>query len=136
MKRPVAALVAVLAATAVGCGASTASSQNFTAAQEDVADVVEDLQTAAQNDEATRICTEIFSTQLSRRLGNRCTATVQTAIDDTDIFEIDAERVRITGERARVRIDAGRDDEQHEELDMVREQRGGWRIAGLGRLVR
>jgi hypothetical protein len=135
MTRPFAALVAVLAATAAGCGAANQPSQDFSAAEEDVAEVVEELQSAAQKDEATRICTEILSTELSRRLGEGCTDTIQTAIDDTDIFELGADSVRITGDRARVRLDVGRDEERQEQLEMVREAQGGWRIDRFGGVV-
>ena len=135
MTRPLLALVAVLAATAAGCGAANQPSQDFSGAEEDVAEVVEELQTAAQKDEATRICTEILSTALSRRLGEGCTDTVQSAIEDTDVFEVGADTVRISGERARVRLDAGRDGERQELLEMVRETRGGWRIDRFGGIV-
>lgn len=132
MKRPVAALIAVLATAAVGCGASNQPSQDLSAAEEDVADVVEDLQSAAQQDESTRICTEILSSALSRRLGEGCTDTIQTALDDTDVFEVDADQVRITGDRARVRADLGRDGERQAVIELVRERQGGWRIDSFG----
>ena len=136
MTRPLTALLAVLAAlAAAGCGATNTASQDFTGAEEDVAEVVEELQAAAQEDEATRICTEILSSELADRLGERCTDTVQTAIDDTDIFEIGADTVRIEGDRATVRIDAGRDGERQERLRLVRETRGGWRIDEFGGVV-
>ena len=135
MTRPLAALLAVLAATAAGCGTTSSPSQDFSAAQEDVAQVVEDLQVASREDQATRICTEILSTALSRRLGAGCTDTVQSALDDADVFELSADSVRIQGDHARVRIEAGRDGEQQELLEMVRQRRGGWRIDSFGGIV-
>ena len=136
MTRSLPALVAVLAATAAGCGAANQPSQDFSGAEEDVAQVVEEFQAAAQKDEPTRICTDILSTELSRRLGEKCTATVKAALDDADIFAVSADSVRINGDRARVRIDAGNDGERQELLEMVRQDRGGWRIDRFGGEVR
>src|SRR5687768_13047503 len=131
------ALAAVLAATvAAGCGAANQPSQDFTGAEEDVATVVEELESAAQRDEPTRICTEILSTALSRRLGKQCTDTVQAAIDDADIYALSAEDVRIDGTRARVRLEVGSDDERTELVEMVRQTPGGWRIDRFGGTVR
>ena len=129
MTRSLIALFAVLAAaTAAGCGAANQPSKDFTGAEEDVATVVEELERAAQKEEPTRICTEILSTALSRKLGKDCTATVQAAIDDSDINTLAADDVTITGTRARVRLEVGSDDERTELVEMVRQTPGGWRI--------
>ena len=132
MKRPAAALLALLAAVAVGCGATNQPSQDFSAAEEDVADVIEDLQSAAQQDEPSTICTQVLSTALARRLGDRCTETIQSALDDTDVFEVDADRIRITGGRATARVDLGRDGERQATIELVRERQGGWRVDSFG----
>ena len=131
MTRPLAALLALLAATAVGCGAAQSSSQDFSGEEADVAEVVEDLQAAAQEDEPGRICREILSTGLSRQLGDRCGQTVSTAIDDTDTFEVNAKSVRIDGARARVRVETGRDGDREELLELVR-QGNDWRVDRFG----
>jgi hypothetical protein len=137
MTRPRIALAAVLAATvAAGCGAGAQPSQDFTGAEEDVAKVVEELESAAQREEPTRICTEILSTALSRDLGKECTATVQTAIDDADIYALSADEVQISGTRARVRVEVGNDGERKEQLELVRQTPGGWRIDSFGGTVR
>jgi hypothetical protein len=129
MTRPIAALFAVLATAAAGCGGTgTTPSQDFSGAEEDVAEVVEELQTAAQEDEPARICRDLFSRALTQQLGGGCARVVGQAIDDSDIFEVTADSVRITGTRARVRVDAGRDGERQELYELVNE-RGDWRIA-------
>ena len=129
MTRLLLALLAVLATTvAAGCGAASEQSTDFTGAEEDVATVVEELERAAQQDEPTRICTEILSTALSRKLGRECTATVQAAIDDADIYALSAQDVQISGSRARVRLEVGTDDEREELVELVRQTQGGWRI--------
>ena len=128
MPRTLAALAALLAVTAVGCAQANQPSEDLSGAEEDVAEVVAELQDAARRSEQTRICTTILSTALARRLGDRCSDVVQTALDDTDIFEISADSVRITGERARVRVDVGTDEERQETFELVRQTPGGWRI--------
>ena len=135
MRRLLTTSAVLLAAVAAGCGAANQPSQQFSGAEEDVAEVVEELEAAAGKEEATKICTEILSTALSRRLGDRCTDTVQTAIDDTDVFALSADSVRIAGDRARVRVEAGSDGERQELLEMVRESRGGWRVDRFGGVV-
>ena len=131
MTRPLAALLAVLAAAAVGCGASQSAGQDFSGEEADVAEVVEELQTAAQDDEPGKICTDILSTGLSRQLGDGCERTVSTALDDSDTFEVNAKSVRIEGERARVRVETGRDGDREELLELVR-QGEDWRVDRFG----
>lgn len=137
MTRPLFALLAVLAATAAaGCGAAAQPSKDFTGDEEDVAQVVEELEAAAQKDEPTRICTEILSTALSRKLGRECTATVEAALDDADIIALAADDVQISGARARVRLDVGTDDERKELIEMVRQTPGGWRVDRFAGVVK
>jgi hypothetical protein len=131
MTRPISALLAVLALALAGCGAGQTPSEDFSGAEADVAEVVEELQQAAQEDEVSRICSDILSAGLARRLGDDCQKTVEAAIDDTDVFEVTAESVRITGDRARVRVETGRDGERKEQLELVREG-GDWRIDRFG----
>jgi hypothetical protein len=134
MPRAITALLAAVVVTGIGCGASSTPSQDFSGAEEDVAEVVEELQTAAQEDEPTRICRVILSRSLQQQLGDGCPRTVESAIDVTDSFEVGADSVRITGTSARVRVDAGRDGEQQELLELVNE-RGDWRINRFGGVV-
>ena len=133
MTRPLAALLAVLAAAAVGCGGAQSSSQDFSGAEADVAEVVEELQTAAAEEETGRICTDILSAGLSRQLGNQGERTVRTAIDDTDTFEVTAKSVRIEGGRARVRVETGRDGDREELVELVRQGKDGASTASAAR---
>src|SRR3712207_1993437 len=117
MTRPLLALLAATAALAVGCGAAQ-TAQDFEGDEADVAEVVEEFQVAAQEEETGRICTRILSTTLSRQLGARCERTVATAIDDSDNYEVVAKSVDISGTRARVRVETGRDGDREELLEM------------------
>jgi hypothetical protein len=136
MRSVSAALLALLATFAIGC---TTSAQNtsgdFKGTEKDVADAVEELQTAAQDDEPERVCRDLLSTRLSRQTGNRCERVIATAFDDADTFDLKVKSIRVTGDRARVRITTGRDNDQDELLEMVRD-RGRWRVDRFGGVVR
>ena len=122
------ALAAVLAATAAGCGTATSSDQDFEGAQADVAQVVEDLEEAATEEEPRRVCTALLATSVSRELGGGCIQAVENAFDDADSVALSVDGVRITGDRAEARIRTGRDEDAEEVLELVRES-GDWRIA-------
>ena len=129
-----AALVAtllVLAAGAAGCGQDTDSAGDFSGAERQVADAVEDLQAAAVDGEEERICRQLLSAELARAAGD-CPRAVEAALDETDTNEITVEEVRVQGRRATVRAKTGTRDEQEETFELVRE-RDAWRFAKLGR---
>ncbi len=135
-RAPLAALL--LAAVAVaGCGASTTSedtSDRFQGQQRLVANTVENLQGAAEDSDQNKICRDIVSRSLNRRLSRQgpCPVTVNAALEDTDSNELDTRSVRISGDRAtaRVRMDLG-DTQRFSNLSFVRE-RNGWRIDSFG----
>ena len=138
MRRPVlAALLLAAAAVGGGCGGSTASedtSDRFQGQQRLVANTVEDLQSAADDNDEAKICRDLLARSLAQRLARGaggCPATVEAAIEDTDSNELDVRSVRITGDRAtaRVRLETG-DRDRFANLTFVRE-RNGWRIAAL-----
>ena len=135
MLRPSACLVALAlapAALAAGCTQSDSTS-DFQGEQKAVAEAVEDLQDAGQDGDARRICREILAPDLVRKLqdgGKRCEPAVDEALDDADNYQLDVKAVRVNGNRAIARVEAGQDDED-ETLELVRVGRE-WRIAGLG----
>jgi hypothetical protein len=110
----------------VGCGQSSSTS-DFDGAQQDVAEVVEDLQEAGTRDEPERICDEILARPLRTR---DCRAKVDEALKDADTFELDVKSVRISGATARARVESGRDGDQVETIELVREGQD-WRISRL-----
>jgi hypothetical protein len=124
--------LALLAAVAAGCGTTSGSSGDFQGAEREVADVIEDLETAATEDEPRRVCTQLLARALTRQLGADCSRTIERAFDRADTFALSAEDVTVSGTRARARVSIGRDEDQQETVELVRES-GGWRIATLPR---
>jgi hypothetical protein len=131
MRRLTTALLLALAAA--GCGAQTTTdAPEFSGTEEDVAQVVEDLQEAAQDNAqgtaATRVCRQLLARELTAELGDRCPQAIEQAFDDTDTTELVVRDVTVSGDSARARITAGTQDEDSEMVELVRED-DAWRIS-------
>jgi outer membrane murein-binding lipoprotein Lpp len=132
MKRAVLAIVAVLALA--GCGAEQQSSvDQFSGAERDVAQKVEDLQDAGENRNPEDICSEILAAKLVDELeaaGTSCADEMEKAIDDADDFDLEVREVSVTGETATARVQRG-DDGPTATFEFAREN-GQWRATSLG----
>jgi hypothetical protein len=134
---PLIALLAALGALLSGCApqASTSNSaSDFRGAQRQVAQAIEDLQSAGSDGDQARICRDLLSQELAGRLasgGRSCAANVDAALKDTDSFDLTVESVRVNGTQAtaRVKLETGTND-RRATISLVREG-GRWRIAGL-----
>ena len=135
MRRPLAILASLAVLGLAGCGAEAEEAPELTGPEEDVAQVLEDLQTAADEDAPRRVCTDLLARELSRQLGNRCTEAMAQAFEDADTSQIEVRDVRVSGSTARARISTGSDDENQEMIELVREG-GVWRIREFGGPVR
>jgi hypothetical protein len=135
MRRPSAAFAIVLACATLGagCGAAAEEAPEFEGAEAQVADVIEDLQTAAEENAPRRVCTQLLSRELAGRLGDRCTSAIDQAFDEADTSQLRVEDVTIDGDEATVRVSAtdaeGADND--EVIELVRED-GAWRISAFG----
>jgi hypothetical protein len=139
--RPPTALFAAalaVAALAAGCAAQTSSSSNsvskFRGDQRAAAQVVEDLQAAANDSDEAKICDQILAKALATRLaaaGHGCPAVVDATLKDTDSTDMTVEAVRVDGNRAtaRVKFETGKQDRRGA-IALVRE-RGAWRVSGF-----
>jgi hypothetical protein len=130
MRRPLAVLLAAMlsATVAAGCGAGAGDTAEFEGEEAKVAEVVEDLQAAADEDEARRVCTDLLAREVAQQLGDRCTEAIDQAFDEADTSQLAVEDVRISGTTARARVSTGTDDEDEELVELVREG-NVWRIA-------
>src|SRR4051812_24008598 len=120
--RPSTALLAAalaVAALAAGCAPQTSSSSNsvtkFRGDQRAAAQAVEDLQSAADDSNEAKICTQILARALADRLaaaGHGCPAAVDAATKDADSTDMTVESVRVDGDRAtaRVKFETGKKD--------------------------
>ena len=103
MRRPILLSSILLALAGAGCGAAAGSEEDFEGEERRVAMVVEDLQDAAAKDEQRRICRQLLASDLAGRTTD-CTATVKTALDESDSDELEVKSVRVEGERARAQV--------------------------------
>jgi hypothetical protein len=114
-----------------GCGAATNSADDFSGEEEKVAQVVEDLQDAAQDDAPRRVCQSLLASEVIQKIpGGDCQKAVAKAFDDADNFDLTVDDVRISGTRATARVKAGRDEDQVETITLVREGTV-WKISQL-----
>jgi|SRR5215210_7382162 len=136
--RPVLRLLPlVLAAAIAGCGQATSSAGDFKGEKKDVADTIEQLQTAAQSRKPEDICSEVLSAGLVERLkgsGNDCVDEMEKVTGDADDFELDVTAVTITGATATARVKArkGDKDDAVTTFTLAREDKQ-WRLTDLGK---
>ena len=99
--RPLAALLAILAALMLAsCASSSDSSSDFEGDEREAASAVEDLQSAANDDDASEICRTLLAKSLLDEIQGRgleCTTVVKTALDAADTTELDVKSVQVSG---------------------------------------
>jgi Putative lumazine-binding len=136
---PIAVLTLVAtAALAAGCAPSTNDSSNSTSKFRGdarlAAQAVEDLQSAANDNADTKICTEILTRAFAGRLaqgGRTCADTVDQAVRDADSIDMTVQQVSVNGDQAtaRVKLETGKTD-RTATFRLVREG-NRWRIEGF-----
>jgi hypothetical protein len=131
MKRFVPALVVVL--TLAGCTQAEPSSiENFKGADAEVAQKVEDLESAGKAGKPEDICSEILAKELVDELkagGTDCATEMQKAIEDADDFDLEVRDVSVTGETATASVQRG-EDGPTETMQFTREG-NEWRATAL-----
>jgi hypothetical protein len=133
MKRVALALVVLGLA---GCGAQTTSSSSldkFKDPQEKaVAQKVEDLEADGKRGKVDDICSDILAQSLVSQLnaaGTDCATEIQKAIDDANEFDLDTQKVTISGNTATAEVKQG-DDGPVEKMEFTREK-NDWRATSL-----
>jgi hypothetical protein len=134
VRAPAVVLALIAAATLAACGsAGTDSSSDFEGEEREVASVVEELQTAAADDDASEICRELLAPALIEQLGSQddCQKAVTTVIDATDTTELDVQSVDVSGTNATARVESGSgDNATTRTVRLVRDGRN-WKISAL-----
>jgi Domain of unknown function (DUF4878) len=135
-------LVTLLAALALGlsaCGQATEDSAgDFQGAQKDVAQTVEDLQSASRKKDASKICDELLApalvAQIKTASKDTCPNALDDALGDADSFELQVKKVTIEGTQATVVVesDVGADEHKSDTIELTKDN-GSWKIATLGR---
>jgi hypothetical protein len=137
---PIAVLAAALAAAALaaGCAPQRASTSDkvsqFKGDQRAVARAVEDLESAAQDSNEAKLCTQVLARAFAGKIGaagGGCESAVNAALKDTDSTDMTVESVSVNGDRAtaRVKFETGKTDRPGN-VSLVREG-GRWRVAGF-----
>ena len=126
-------LAALLVALALAaCGQTGGSAGDFEGTEADVAQVVEDLQTAAQEDEPDRICRNLFARSLVQQLEQRqvsCREAVGRALDDADGLELEVRDVSVSGDRATARVASGTGETAVQSTVQLVREGDNWRIS-------
>ena len=130
-------LICVLALCALtACGAEPRNSaEDFKGDEQAVAATVENLESAARDNDPDTVCTKVFAPRLLSTLqqqGTDCAEAVEDAFRDADAREITVEEVTISGDTARAQVTSGvRGTKKTDTLEL--EKVGAvWRISSLG----
>jgi hypothetical protein len=131
--RPLPLLLAVALA---GCGQPASSASDFKGAKKDVADTIEQLQSAAQSRKPADICSEVLARALVEKLkssGHDCVDEMEKVTGDADDFELDVTAVTVTGATATARVKARKGGKENAltSYSLARED-GKWRLTNFG----
>jgi hypothetical protein len=133
--RPLSAIAVLLAALMLtACGsAGTDSSGDFSGDEREVASAVEDLQSAAADDDSSEICRTLLAKSLLDRLGSAdaCRKAVQAALDAADTTSLDVESVNVTGTTATARVKSGSGDSATTRTVQLIREGSNWKISTL-----
>lgn len=124
------ALVLALA----GCGAQQ-DTADFEGEKKAVADVVEELQTAAKARKAEDICSDVFSRALAESFkapGNDCVRELDKAVRDADDFELEVRAVTVTGSTAQARVEGRVGSGTGLKVLGLTREGSEWRVSDLG----
>ncbi len=133
--------VLVAALVLAGCGGGGTSNVNsasdFTGEQKLVANIVEDLQSAAEDSDEREVCSDLIVAELRDAIAEKsgaatCTAALEKALKDTDQSDLTVRRIAIDGKEATVVVRAKlKDDVSRDETIVMRKVGGAWKIAKL-----
>jgi len=124
--------VLVLFALAGCTQAEPSSVEQFTGAEADVAQKIEDLEKDGRTNKPADICSDILAKELVDQLkagGTSCETEMEKAIEDADDFDLEVLEVTVTGDTATARVRRG-DDGPTETMEFKREN-NEWRATSL-----
>jgi outer membrane lipoprotein SlyB len=131
------ALLVALPLVLSACGqTSKDSAKDFKGDQAAVAQTVEDLQSASRKQEGDKICASLLApalvAQVKKASGGDCGKGIKDALRDADSFELQVQKVTISGDKASAVVKSeGGDKDRVDTLELVKD-RGAWKIATLG----
>ena len=128
-------LLSLLALSLAACGGEPRdSAEEFAGAEAAVAAAVEDLESAARDDDTEAVCTKLLAETLLTRLeqrGTNCERAVKDAFDDADSLDLTVDDVTINGARASARVTSGTGANQKTDTLELERVGAAWRISSL-----
>lgn len=135
---------AVIAVALAGCGQGArneSTSGKFSGEQKRIATAVDDLQSATEDRDGAKICSNLLTAELQRTIAatagaKGCGHAVKEAIKDTDQADLTVRTVTIDpedpGKATAVVKEKTGDDKSRDETLRFEKQGGRWRISSLG----
>jgi len=120
-----------LGAALAGCGATPSSAGDFEGDQKAVADAIEEIQSAAQRREADRLCRDLLSRRLRDGIaagGTSCDSEVGKATEDADAYELEVQKVNVTGTTASATVKGEAGDRDVTRTVRLVKEDGRWRV--------
>ena len=128
-------LLCFLALGLAACGAEPRdSAQDFAGDERAVAAAVEDLESAARDNDTEAVCTKLFAQRLLSTLeqgGTDCAEAVEDAFQDADAVEITVDEVTISGDTARAKVTSGTGGSKRTDTLALEKVGADWRISSL-----
>jgi hypothetical protein len=128
------ALLLAAAGLATGCGSSGSnSSSDFSGVKKDVANTIEDLESAGRKSDQARICRDLLTSTLIdtiRSGGQSCDSAISDALDDADTFDLTVKSVTVSGSTATAVVDSKK--KSTNDTFKLAKEGGRWKIASLG----
>ena len=125
----------LLALILAACGAAPRdSAEEFKGEQAAVASAVEDLETAARDNDSGETCTKLFASGLLATIkakGKTCDTAVEDAFKDADSVELTVEQVSINGTKATAKVTSGTGSNETTETLSLEKVGAAWRISAL-----
>ena len=133
--RPALPLCVLALSALAACGAEPRdSAKEFKGDEQAVAAAVENLESAARDNDNELVCTKLFAQRLLATLeqrGTDCAEAVEDAFRDADAMEITVDEVTISGDSARARVTSGRGGSKKTDTLGLERVGAAWRISSL-----
>lgn len=138
MRRPLIAVSTALAAALIAAGCTAARSndaaEDFQGAEQDVAQVIDDLSSAAVDGDASAVCDTIFSQELSDALGPQganCEDAVEEQLGDVSDPEIEVKGITVEGSTATAEVVSPFGGDDVEQTISFARDGEAWRITSV-----
>jgi hypothetical protein len=121
------------AAVAIGCGGDDEdvnnNAENYDGTDAEVAGLVDDFANAGRDGDGTKVCEEIFTSQLAanveREAGQSCPTEVEENLQE-DEYELEIDSLQVDGDTAEVGVS---DQDDNSSVLHIENADGAWRIA-------